>query len=60
MQLVFVIRISVPFHGCVPTNRTLSSTGQLSMQLKRSYSLHASIKAYFVGKKALGRRSWSR
>ena len=29
----------------------------LSVQLKRSYRLHASIKAYFVGKKALGHRS---
>ena len=46
-----MIRISVPFHGSVPTNRTLSSTGPLSVQLKRSYRLHASIKAYFVGKK---------
>ena len=46
-----MIRISVPFHGSVPT---LSSTGPLSVQLKRSYRLHASIKAYFVGKKALG------
>ena len=54
------IRISVPFHGSVPTNRTLSSTGPLSAQLKRSYRLHASIKAYFVGTKALGRRSCSR
>ena len=45
--------ISVPFHGSVPTNRTLSSTGSLSVQLKRSYRLHASIKAYFAGKKAL-------
>ena len=44
----------------VPTNRTLFSTGPLSVQLKRSYRLHASIKAYFVGKKALGRRSCSR
>ena len=26
LSLVFVIRISVPFHGSVPTNRTLSST----------------------------------
>ena len=51
-----MIRISVPFHGSVPTNRTLSSTGPLSVQLKRSYRLHASIKAYFVGEKALGRR----
>ena len=42
-------RISVPFHGSVPTNRTLSSTGPLSVQLKRSYRLHASIKAYFGG-----------
>ena len=42
-----MIRISVPFHGSVPTNRTLSSTGPLSVQLKRSYRLHASIKAYF-------------
>ena len=50
-----MIRISVPFHGSVPMNRTLSSTGPLSVQLKRSYRLHASIKAYFVGKKALGR-----
>ena len=49
-----MIRISVPFTG-VPTNRTLSSTGPLSVQLKRSYRLHASIEAYFVGKKALGR-----
>ena len=47
-----MIRISVPFHGSVPTNRTLSSTGPLSVQLKRSYRLHASIKAYFVGGKA--------
>ena len=45
-------RISVPFHGSVPTNRTLSLTGPLSVQLKRSYRLHASIKAYFVGKKS--------
>ena len=30
-----MIRISVPFHGSVPTNRTLSSTGPLSVQLKR-------------------------
>ena len=32
--LIFVIRISVPFHGSVPTNRTLSSTctGPLSIQ----------------------------
>ena len=58
--LVFVVRISVPFHGSVPKNRTLSSTVPLSVQLKRSYRLHASIKAYFVGKKALGRRSCSR
>ena len=50
-----MIRISVPFHGSVPTNRTLSSTSPLSVQLKRSYRLHASIKAYFVGEKALGR-----
>ena len=50
-----MIRISVPFHGSVPTNRTLSSTGPLSVQLKRSYRLHASIKAYFVEKKALYR-----
>ena len=35
-----MIRISVPFHGSVPTNRTLSSTGPLSVQLK--YRLHAS------------------
>ena len=55
-----MIRISVPFHGSVPTNRTLSSTGPLSVQLKRSYRLHASIKAYFVGKKVLGRRIVSR
>ena len=34
--------------------------GPLSVQLKRSYRIHASIKAYFVGKKALGRRSCSR
>ena len=27
------------------------STGPLSVQLKRSYRLHASIEAYFVGKK---------
>ena len=40
-----MIRISVPFHGSVPTNRTLSSTGPLSVQLKRSYRLHARIKA---------------
>ena len=46
-----MIRIFVPFHGSVPTNRTLSSMGPLSMQLKRSYRLHASIKAYFVGGK---------
>ena len=32
-----MIRISVPFHGSVPTNRTLSSTGLLSVQLKRSF-----------------------
>ena len=44
-----MIRISVPFYGSVPTNRTLSPTGPLSVQLKRSYRLHASIKAYFVG-----------
>ena len=50
-----MIRISVPFHGSVPTNRTLSSTGPLSVQLKGSYRLHASIKAYFVGEKALYR-----
>ena len=31
-QLVFVIRISVPFHESVPKNRTLSSTGPLSVQ----------------------------
>ena len=58
-----MIRISVPFHGSVPTNRTLSSTGPLSVQLKRSYRLHASIEAYFGGGgggKALGRRSYSR
>ena len=30
-QLVFVIRISVPFHESVPKNRTLSSTGPLSV-----------------------------
>ena len=54
------VRISVPFHGSVPTNRKLSSTGPLSVQLKRRYRLHASIKTYFVGKKALGRRSCSR
>ena len=48
-----MIRISVPFHGSVPTNRTLSSTGPLSVQLKRRYRLHASIKTYFVGNKAL-------
>ena len=41
--------LSVPFHWSVPTNRTLSSMGPLSVQLKRSYKLHASIKAYFVG-----------
>ena len=52
------ISVAVPFHGSVPTNRTLSSTGPLSVQLKRSYMLHASIKVYFVGEKALGRRSW--
>ena len=48
-----MIRVSVPFHGsvAVPTNRTLSSTGPLSVQLKRSYRLHANIEAYFVGKK---------
>ena len=46
-----MIRISVPFHWSVPTNRTLSSTGLLSVQLKRSYRLHASMKAYSVGKK---------
>ena len=45
-----MIRISVPFHWSVPTNRTLSSMGSLSVQLKRSYRLHASIKAYFVEK----------
>ena len=50
-QLVFVIRISVLFHGSVLTNRTLSSTGLLSVQLKRSYRLDASIEAYFVGEK---------
>ena len=50
-----MIRISVPFHWSVPTNRTLSSTGPLSVQLKRSYRLHASMKAYSVGKKALYR-----
>ena len=38
-------------HGSVPTNRTLSSTGPLYVQLKRNYRLHASIKVYFVGKK---------
>ena len=48
-----MIRISVPFHGSVPTNRTLSSTGPMSVQLKRGYRLHASIEAYFVGKKGL-------
>ena len=53
-------RLSVPFHGSVPTNRTLSLTGPLSVQLKRNYRLHASIKAYFEGKKALGRRNCSR
>ena len=52
--------ICAVFHGSVPTNRTLFSTGPLSVQLKRSYRLHASIIAYFVGKKALGRRSCSR
>ena len=46
-----MIRISVPFHGSVSTNRTLSSTGPLSVQLKRSYRLHANIEAYFMGKK---------
>ena len=60
LSLVFVIRISVPFHGFMPTNRTLSSTGPLSVQLKRSYRLLASTKAYFVGEKALGRWSCSR
>ena len=55
-----MIRISVPFHGSVLTNRMLSSTGPLSVQLKHSYRLHASIEAYFVGEKALGRRSCSR
>ena len=55
-----MIRISVPFHRSVPTNRTLSFTGPLSVQLKRSYRLHASIKAYFVGKKALGRAGAAR
>ena len=55
-----MIRISVPFHGSVPTNRTLSSTGPLSVQLKRSYRLHASIEAYFLGEKALRRRSYSK
>ena len=34
----------MPFHGSVPPNRMLSSTGLLSVQLKRSYRLHASIK----------------
>ena len=29
----------------------LSSTGPLPVQLKRSYRLHSSIKAYFVGEK---------
>ena len=48
-----MIHISVPFHGSVPTNRTLSSTGPLSVQLKHSYRLHASMKAYSVGEKAL-------
>ena len=47
-----MIRISVPFHGSVPTNCTLSSTGPLSVQLKRSYRLHASIKALFRGGKS--------
>ena len=46
-----MIRISVPFHGSVPTNRTLSSTGPLSVQLKRSYRLHAGIEAISWGKK---------
>ena len=59
-RLVNIYGISVPFHESVPTNRTLSSTGPLSVQLKRSCRLHASIKAYFVGKKALGRWSCSR
>ena len=34
-----MIRISVPFHGSVPTNRTLSSTRPFSVQLKRSYTV---------------------
>ena len=46
-----MIRISVPFHWSVPTNRTPFSTRPLSVQLKRSYSLPASMKAYSVGKK---------
>ena len=36
-----MIRISVTFHWSVPTNRTLSSTGPLSVQLKRGYVLNA-------------------
>ena len=52
-----MIRISVPFHGSVPTNRTLSSTSPLSVQLKRSYRLHPSIKAYFVGGKLYDARA---
>ena len=60
LSFVFVIRISVPFHGSVPANRTLSSTGPLYVQLKRSYRLYASINAYFVGEKALGHWSCSR
>ena len=47
-------------HQSVPTNRTLSSTGPLSVQGKRSYRLKTSIEAYFVGKTAIGCRSCSR
>ena len=51
-----MIRISVSFHGSVLTNRTLSSTGPLSVQLKCSYRLHASIKVYFVASRSDGKR----
>ena len=51
-----MIRISVPFHESVPKNRTLSSTDPLSVS---AIGL-TSIEAYFVGKKALGRRRCSR
>ena len=40
-----MIRISVPFHGSVPTNRTLSSTGPLSVQLIRIRA-HAHVHVY--------------